>query len=120
MAAVRYRRFLKLLEMWPVDELKAEGGRDFGKYLRKKVATAFNKGEMTSIADTPACDEIYESLYKIATDQHRQKYPKNRNYAASGCSLEDLKLLTSSEAIKMSQESRPSIFERISFFNRNN
>ncbi|MEJ1271005.1 ubiquinol-cytochrome c reductase complex assembly factor 2 [Cricetulus griseus] len=47
MAALRYRRFLKLCEEWPVDETKR--GRDLGAYLRKRVAQAFREGENTQV-----------------------------------------------------------------------
>lgn len=47
MAALRYRRFLKLCEEWPVDETKR--GRDLGAYLRQRVAQAFREGENTQV-----------------------------------------------------------------------
>lgn len=47
MAATRYRRFLKLCEEWPRDELKK--GRDLGMFLRQRVASAFREGENTQV-----------------------------------------------------------------------
>lgn len=113
MAALRYRKFLKLCEMWPVDELKVAGDRDLGKYLRKRIAIAFDKGEMSAIRDETVCDQEYNSLYNIATDHHRQKYPRSRNFTATGCSLADIRLVTSSDGLNSAQYEVPGFLERL-------
>ena len=112
MTAVRYKKFLKLLEMWPIDESKVLGDRDLGKFLRKQVAMAFNKGETTTLEDEAACDQAYDSLYKIATDHHRQKHGKSRISTASKCSLEELKILNSSEGLMSAKDEKPGFFDR--------
>ena len=47
MAASRYRKFLRLIEEWPVDPSKR--GRDLAAHLRKRVAKDFSKGESTKV-----------------------------------------------------------------------
>uniref|UniRef100_A0A2K6JVV2 Mitochondrial nucleoid factor 1 n=3 Tax=Colobinae TaxID=9569 RepID=A0A2K6JVV2_RHIBE len=73
MAASRYRRFLKLCEEWPVDETKR--GRDLGAYLRQRVAQAFREGENT-------------------------QYPRPRDTSFSGLSLEEYKLILSTDSLE--------------------
>eukprot|EP00073_Rattus_norvegicus_P053894 XP_017456287.1 PREDICTED: ubiquinol-cytochrome-c reductase complex assembly factor 2 isoform X1 [Rattus norvegicus] len=93
MAALRYRRFLKLCEEWPVDETKR--GRDLGAYLRQWVAQAFWEGENTQIAEPEACDQMYESLARLHSNYYKYKYPRPRDTSFSGLSVEEYKLILS-------------------------
>ncbi|XP_034380303.1 ubiquinol-cytochrome c reductase complex assembly factor 2 isoform X2 [Arvicanthis niloticus] len=93
MAALRYRRFLKLCEEWPVDETKR--GRDLGAYLRQRVAQAFREGENTQIAEPEACDQMYESLARLHSNYYKHKYPRPRDTSFSGLSVEEYKLILS-------------------------
>ncbi|XP_054578395.1 ubiquinol-cytochrome-c reductase complex assembly factor 2 isoform X2 [Eptesicus fuscus] len=121
MAAGRYRRFLKLCEEWPVDETKR--GRDLGAYLRQRVAQAFREGEntqiryllsthhvpgtvlgagetaMNQVAEPEACDEMYESLARLHSNYYKHKYPRPRDTSFSGLTLEEYKLVLSTDAL---------------------
>ena len=117
MSAQRYRNFLKLLEKWPVDPSKSEGNRDLGQHIRENVSKAFSKGEMSRLTDDSTCDEEYEALKRIATDFHRHKYLVKEYGTACQISLDNLKLINSTEGLKVLQEP-PSFLERVRLFRK--
>uniref|UniRef100_A0A8C0CZG1 Mitochondrial nucleoid factor 1 n=1 Tax=Balaenoptera musculus TaxID=9771 RepID=A0A8C0CZG1_BALMU len=86
MAASRYRRFLKLCEEWPVDETKR--GRDLGAYLRQRVAQAFREGENT-------------------------QYPRPRDTNFSGLSLEEYKLILSTDTLEEFKEMNKGMWKKL-------
>ncbi|XP_025238555.1 ubiquinol-cytochrome-c reductase complex assembly factor 2 isoform X1 [Theropithecus gelada] len=107
MAASRYRRFLKLCEEWPVDETKR--GRDLGAYLRQRVAQAFREGENTQVAEPEACDQMYESLARLHSNYYKHKYPRPRDTSFSGLSLEEYKLILSTDTLEELKEMNKSL-----------
>uniref|UniRef100_A0A8C0RCM9 Mitochondrial nucleoid factor 1 n=3 Tax=Canis lupus TaxID=9612 RepID=A0A8C0RCM9_CANLF len=86
MAASRYRRFLKLCEEWPVDESKR--GRDLGTYLRQRVAQAFREGENT-------------------------QYPRPRDTSFSGLSVEEYKLILSTDTLEEFKEMNKGMWKKL-------
>uniref|UniRef100_D3Z949 Mitochondrial nucleoid factor 1 n=1 Tax=Rattus norvegicus TaxID=10116 RepID=D3Z949_RAT len=110
MAALRYRRFLKLCEEWPVDETKR--GRDLGAYLRQWVAQAFWEGENTQIAEPEACDQMYESLARLHSNYYKYKYPRPRDTSFSGLSVEEYKLILS-DTLEEFQEMNKSVWRKL-------
>uniref|UniRef100_A0A8C6BIR9 Mitochondrial nucleoid factor 1 n=1 Tax=Monodon monoceros TaxID=40151 RepID=A0A8C6BIR9_MONMO len=86
MAASRYRRFLRLCEEWPVDETKK--GRDLGAYLRQRVAQAFREGENT-------------------------QYPRPRDTSFSGLSLEEYKLILSTDTLEEFKEMNKGMWKKL-------
>uniref|UniRef100_A0A2K6GAV1 Mitochondrial nucleoid factor 1 n=1 Tax=Propithecus coquereli TaxID=379532 RepID=A0A2K6GAV1_PROCO len=86
MAASRYRRFLKLCEEWPVDETKR--GRDLGAYLRQRVAQAFREGENT-------------------------QYPRPRDTTFSGLSVEEYKVILSTDTLQEFQETNKGMWKKL-------
>uniref|UniRef100_A0A8C5VF32 Mitochondrial nucleoid factor 1 n=1 Tax=Microcebus murinus TaxID=30608 RepID=A0A8C5VF32_MICMU len=86
MAASRYRRFLKLCEEWPVDETKR--GRDLGSYLRQRVAQAFREGENT-------------------------QYPRPRDTTFSGLSVEEYKLILSTDTLDEFKEMNKGMWKKL-------
>uniref|UniRef100_G1SPP4 Mitochondrial nucleoid factor 1 n=1 Tax=Oryctolagus cuniculus TaxID=9986 RepID=G1SPP4_RABIT len=86
MAASRYRRFLKLCEEWPVDETKR--GRDLGAYLRQRVAQAFREGENT-------------------------QYPRPRDTSFSGLSLEEYKLILSTDTLEEFKDMNKGMWKKL-------
>uniref|UniRef100_A0A8C9CCC0 Mitochondrial nucleoid factor 1 n=1 Tax=Phocoena sinus TaxID=42100 RepID=A0A8C9CCC0_PHOSS len=86
MAASRYRRFLRLCEEWPVDETKR--GRDLGAYLRQRVAQAFREGENT-------------------------QYPRPRDTSFSGLSLEEYKLILSTDTLEEFKEMNKGMWKKL-------
>lgn len=91
MAATRYRRFLKLCEEWPVDELKK--GRDLGTFLRQRVALAFREGENTQITDQEKCDQIYESLARINSNVYRERFPRVQDSSFTGITPDQCRMV---------------------------
>lgn len=96
-AASRYRKFLKLCEMWPVDASKAD--RDLGLYIRQRIAEGFRQGDATEI-DVDECDRVYNSLHRIASNHFRRSYPRLRNNNFSGLNLEQCQMMNSREALE--------------------
>ncbi|XP_038174968.1 ubiquinol-cytochrome-c reductase complex assembly factor 2-like [Arvicola amphibius] len=110
MAALRYRRFLKLCEEWPVDETKL--GRDLGAYLRQRVAQAFWEGENTQVAEPEACDQMDESLARLHSNYYKHKYPRPRETSFSGLSVE-YKLILSTDTLEEFQEMNKSVWKKL-------
>jgi len=97
-AASRYRKFLKLCEMWPVDASKTD--RDLGLYIRRRIADGFHQGDATMI-DVAECDRIYNSLYRIASNHFRRSYPRLRDSTFSGLNMEDCRTMNSTEGLEI-------------------
>ena len=111
-AASRYRKFLKLCEMWPVDTSKTD--RDLGLYIRRRIAEGFRQGDASEI-DVAECDRIYNSLHRIASNHFRRKYPRLRDNTFSGLNLEDCRIMNSSDSLEESQSGKfkfGNIFQR--------
>ncbi|KAK7101102.1 hypothetical protein V1264_023942 [Littorina saxatilis] len=115
MSAARYRNFFKLCEAWPTDPTKP--GRDLAAVVRQRVAEAFKMGENTQIADTVKCDRDYESLHRLASDFHRNKYNEStarRTLGATGLSLEECRAVMASESLEeLKQEEATGLFKKL-------
>lgn len=110
MSATRYRRFLKLCEEWPRDEMKK--GRDLGTFLRQRVASVFREGENTQIADPEKCDQMYESLARINSNTYRQRFPRVRDTSFTGVTVEECRLLLSG-SIETTEDDKKSLWKTI-------
>ncbi|XP_006883257.1 PREDICTED: ubiquinol-cytochrome-c reductase complex assembly factor 2-like [Elephantulus edwardii] len=106
-----YRRFLKLCEEWPVDETKR--GRDLGAYLRQWVAQVFQEGENTQIAEPETCDQMYKSLARLHSNYYKHKCPRSRETSFSGLSLEEYKLILSTEALEEFNEMNKGMWKKL-------
>ncbi|XP_019402253.1 PREDICTED: ubiquinol-cytochrome-c reductase complex assembly factor 2 [Crocodylus porosus] len=111
MAATRYRRFLKLCEEWPVDESK--WGRDLGSYLRSRVAQGFREGENTKVAKPEDCDQGYESLVRVHTNYHKNKYPRLRDTNFTGLTMEECRIVIATENLKDTMEIKTSKWKNV-------
>ncbi|XP_004617713.1 ubiquinol-cytochrome-c reductase complex assembly factor 2 isoform X2 [Sorex araneus] len=111
MAAGRYRRFLKLCEEWPVDETKR--GRDLGAYLRQRVAQAFREGENSKVQEPEVCDEMYESLARLHSNYYKHKYPRPRETSFSGLSLEEYKLILSTDTLEEFKDMNKGLWKKL-------
>ncbi|XP_015782411.1 ubiquinol-cytochrome-c reductase complex assembly factor 2 [Tetranychus urticae] len=96
-----YRRYLNLVQAWPVDATK--DGRDFGQFLRKKTVTIFNQGELTTI-DERYWEPRILALERIARDVHRDKHRMLYEYSATNCDAESARKGVSNEALKTKTE----------------
>lgn len=99
--ATQYRKFVRLLEMWPVDNSKV--GRDLGQHIRNKVAEAFREGDATRIPDIKACEQLYTALHQISADVYKNKYPMafNEGVAASGLTYNECHLIMATESLQI-------------------
>uniref|UniRef100_A0A452U2D7 Mitochondrial nucleoid factor 1 n=1 Tax=Ursus maritimus TaxID=29073 RepID=A0A452U2D7_URSMA len=79
-------RHLPLCEEWPVDETKR--GRDLGAYLRQRVAQAFREGENT-------------------------QYPRPRDTSFSGLSVEEYKLILSTDTLEEFKEVNKGMWKKL-------
>jgi hypothetical protein len=84
-----YKRFLAILEKWPID--KSKPGRDLGQYLREKFSTQFiNQNNLaTSSKEQAKINTQFEALENIIRNTHRNKYPRSSTATASGLSGND-------------------------------
>jgi len=114
-AASRYRKFLKLCEMWPVDASKTD--RDLGLYIRRRIAEGFRHGDASEI-DVIECDRIYNSLYRIASNHFRRSYPRLRDSSFSGLSLQDCNVMNSTEGLKAMKSTNFGFMRIFSVFQR--
>ncbi|KYO44008.1 ubiquinol-cytochrome-c reductase complex assembly factor 2 [Alligator mississippiensis] len=111
MAATRYRRFLKLCEEWPVDASK--WGRDLGSHLRGRVAQAFREGENTQVANPEDCDQMYESLVRIHTNYHKNKYPRLNDTNFTGLTMEECRIVITTDNLKDVMEIKTSKWKNV-------
>ncbi|TVK90569.1 Rho guanine nucleotide exchange factor 19 [Bagarius yarrelli] len=111
MAATRYRRFLKLCEVWPKDESKK--GRDLGMFLRQKVASAFREGENTQISDPEKCDKMYESLVRINSNVYKEKFPRVKDTSFTGVTVEECRMLLETENLQQMDEEKKGLWKSI-------
>jgi len=109
-SASRYRRFLKLCETWPVDASKTD--RDLGVYIRKRIAEGFRQGDATAV-DSVECDRIYESLRRIASNRFKIQNVRSKDSNATGLTLEDCRILTSTETLVSLQTEGISLADRV-------
>uniref|UniRef100_A0A183IHL3 Mitochondrial nucleoid factor 1 n=1 Tax=Soboliphyme baturini TaxID=241478 RepID=A0A183IHL3_9BILA len=119
MAALRYKRFIKLCEMWPTDTLKSKSGRDLGNRIREEVVARFSRGGTTKISDEKQCDQIYGNLKDLVFNKHRNDYPVEKTKGALGQDLETCRNLASDETYEALKAQSNSILVKIrSMFTR--
>ncbi|XP_053313818.1 ubiquinol-cytochrome-c reductase complex assembly factor 2 [Spea bombifrons] len=111
MAALRYRRFLKLCEEWPVDETKR--GRDLGAIIRQRVAQAFREGENTQVTNPEACDQMYESLSRINSNYYREKYPRIQDTSFTEVTAEEYQMVLATDSLKQMEEMKKGMWTRL-------
>ncbi|OCT77785.1 hypothetical protein XELAEV_18028880mg [Xenopus laevis] len=111
MASLRYRRFLKLCEEWPVDETRV--GRDLGAYIRQRVAQAFREGESTQVDDPDACDEMYASLNRMNTNCYREKYPRLQDTSFTEVTAEEYRMVLASDNLKQMEDMKKGMWTRL-------
>ncbi|XP_053562835.1 ubiquinol-cytochrome-c reductase complex assembly factor 2 [Bombina bombina] len=111
MAALRYRRFLKLCEEWPVEETRR--GRDLGAFLRQRVAQAFREGESTQVADPEACDQMYESLNRINNNCYKEKYPRLRDTSFTEVTVEEYRMVLATDSLKQMEGMKKGMWTRL-------
>lgn len=103
---------MRLCEEWPLDKEKI--GRDLGEVLRKRVFAAFRQGENTQLEQSIwECDRFYDSLQKIHVNHYRNLYPRIQETNCTGFTLEDCRLMTSSDTLAKLQNLKLTKKQRI-------
>lgn len=99
-----YKRFLAILEKWPID--KSKPGRDLGQYLREKFSTQFsNQNNLaTSSTEEANIQRQFAALENIIKNTNRNKYPRKSTVTASGLSGEQCQQILSSEFLEYINE----------------
>ncbi|KAG5671853.1 hypothetical protein PVAND_002026 [Polypedilum vanderplanki] len=91
-----YKRFLAILEKWPVDKTKQ--GRDLGQFLREKLIQDYN---ITSTSKLPKnAEKQLESLENIVKNIHHDKYLRKYNSTSTGLTGEQCRQVLSSEFLE--------------------
>ncbi len=103
---------MRLCEEWPVDKEKV--GRDLGELLHKRVFAAFRQGENTQLESSEwECDRFYGSLQKINANHYNNLYQRKAANNCTGFSVEDCRLLTSSETVAQLGQLKLTLRERV-------
>ncbi|XP_049813246.1 ubiquinol-cytochrome-c reductase complex assembly factor 2 [Schistocerca nitens] len=108
--ANNYRKFLKILESWPVDPSKTE--RDIGFHLRERVKKAFTAGELFQ-GDEEKCAREHASLKRLADNVYGKLYKRTISSSATGLTAEQCNSVLSSEFLDLLQKENRSIFSRL-------
>ena len=94
-----------------MDETKR--GRYLGAYLRQRVAQASWEGGNTQIAEPEACDQMYESLAWLHSNYYKHKYTRPRDTSFSGLSLEEDKLILSTDMLDEFKEMNKGMWKKL-------
>lgn len=100
-----YKRFLQLLEKWPIDKSKA--GRDLGEHLRDQLKHTFRTTDKTIHSDD-LFQKQYEALERISHSAAAQRYPRkvHPTSTATGLSGEQCNQVLSSEFLEYLNEDK--------------
>ena len=90
--------------------------RNVGAYLWQWVAQAFQEGENTQIAEPEACSQVYKSLAWLHSNYCKHKYPHPRDTSFSGLSLEEYKLILSTDTLDEFKEMNKGMWKKLQKF----
>lgn len=81
-----YKRFLAILEKWPID--KSKHNRDLGHFLRQKLTTQFSGASLTNSSKNQQdnIDKQFEALENLVNNIHKNKYPRTETSTSTGLS----------------------------------
>ncbi|XP_021944989.1 ubiquinol-cytochrome-c reductase complex assembly factor 2-like [Folsomia candida] len=99
MTSTLYRSFLRVLEKWPVEPTKK--GRDLGQHIRLCVAEAFRGSDPH---ESSKCQEIQESLNRIASNKYNDAFYVSGAVSSSGLSQSECQQILSNEFLKLLAE----------------
>lgn len=105
-----YRRLIRLCQEWPLDKTKV--GRDLGAHIRQRVADAFPQGE-ASVVESNSWESLHESLSRISTSHHKNKYPRLKENNCTGLTSDECQLVLSTETLQMLQDEERSFVDRM-------
>lgn len=85
-----YKRFLAILEKWPVD--KTKNNRDLGYFLREKLTNQFSGTKIISTKDQKHVEKQFEALDNLVKNVHLDKYPRKFSSTSTGLTGKIVKL----------------------------
>ncbi|KAJ6637993.1 Ubiquinol-cytochrome-c reductase complex assembly factor 2 [Pseudolycoriella hygida] len=99
--SVHYKRFLKVLEKWPVD--KSKSGRDLGEHLREQFKSILAESNINAVK-SDNLDKQFEALDRLSRNIYAEKYPRIHNSTASGLTGDQCKQILTTEFLRYLQE----------------
>lgn len=106
----QYRKFLRLIEKWPLDHSKKD--RDLGKFIRDRVKIAFESKDK-SVLNTELCNRQYAALNRLADNTHLKHYKIEKVSSASGLTPEECNLALSSEFLEYLKEENQGFLSKL-------
>uniref|UniRef100_A0A452U2F9 Mitochondrial nucleoid factor 1 n=1 Tax=Ursus maritimus TaxID=29073 RepID=A0A452U2F9_URSMA len=67
----------------------------------------------SSIAEPEACDQMYESLARLHSNYYKHKYPRPRDTSFSGLSVEEYKLILSTDTLEEFKEVNKGMWKKL-------
>uniref|UniRef100_A0A1L8DZW2 Mitochondrial nucleoid factor 1 n=1 Tax=Nyssomyia neivai TaxID=330878 RepID=A0A1L8DZW2_9DIPT len=95
--SANYRRFLKLLEKWPVDKTKP--GRDLGEHLREDLKVLLGREQEPGFKAEEFSRQL-EALARVGGNVHTKSFPRNSKTTATGLTGEQCNQVLSSEFLE--------------------
>jgi len=101
-----YKKFLRLLEKWPVDKTKQ--GRDLGQNLRDQLQQILGGSSIITVNDSKL-DSQFQSLENLVNNVYQKKYPRRFKSTSSGLTGEQCRQVLSSEFLEYLNEDKKKI-----------
>lgn len=100
-ASQLYFDLIRLFKQWPIDKTKT--GRDLGENLRQQFTQAFALGENSQV-NVHDWNRFHESMKLLISNDIKNRYPRDRNWTASGLSREQLRFLLSNKSLQANKD----------------
>lgn len=68
---------------------------------------------LPKIAEPEACDQMYESLARLHSNYYKHKYPRPRDTSFSGLSLEEYKLILSTDTLEEFKDMNKGMWKKL-------
>lgn len=98
-----YKRFIRVLEKWPIEKTKA--GRDLGEHLREHVKLIFGSNSPVILEGNRLEREI-EALDRLTKNIYQTQYPRKLSSTATGLTAEQCNQVLSSEFLEYLNDSK--------------
>ena len=100
-ASQLYFDLIRLFKQWPID--KSKTGRDLGEKLREQFSKAFALGENSQV-NVNEWNQFYDNMKLIISNDIKNRYPRDRNWTASGLSREQLRFILSNKSLQANRD----------------
>ncbi|XP_055684421.1 ubiquinol-cytochrome-c reductase complex assembly factor 2 [Lutzomyia longipalpis] len=95
--SANYRRFLKILEKWPVD--KSKPGRDLGEHLREDLKNLLVREQEPGFKADKFSREL-DALSRISSNAYAKDFARNSKITATGLTGEQCNQVLSSDFLE--------------------